>query len=81
MCSRQMLSGSRSLGVAVGDLDGDGDLDAFVANAAGSGEGDQVWLNNGSGVFTDNGQSLGNAVSSEAELGDLTMMAIWTHLW
>jgi Tol biopolymer transport system component len=43
-------------GVALGDLDGDGDLDVFLVhnmNVA------QVWLNDGVGDFIDSGQQLG----------------------
>lgn len=36
--------------VALGDLDGDGDLDAFVAITS---KGHRVWLNDGSGNFTE----------------------------
>ena len=38
-------------------VDNDGDLDAFVGNSAAN----TVWLNNGSGTFTDSGQTLGDA--------------------
>ena len=34
----------------IGDLDGDGDLDAFVTDRA---EGSKVWLNDGHGAFGD----------------------------
>jgi hypothetical protein len=53
----------------LGDLDGDGDLDAFITNY--ENEPNQVWFNNGSGLFTDSGQRLGNADSWDVELGDL----------
>lgn len=52
---------------ALGDLDGDGDLDAFAAND----KANKVWLNNGNGFFLENGQSLGNANSRGVALGDL----------
>lgn len=38
----------------IGDLDGDGDLDAFIGNYGAN----TVWLNDGSGTFTDSGQQL-----------------------
>ncbi len=41
--------GKTSQGVSLGDLDGDGDLDAFVANA---GQSNSLYVNNGSGGFT-----------------------------
>jgi hypothetical protein len=56
----------------LGDLDGDGDLDAFVANAASSaGAPNTVWLNDGRGTFSDSGLRLGNEVSYGLDLGDL----------
>ena len=67
--SGQSLGNHNSCGVAVGDLDGDGDLDAFVSNFGG--EGNRVWTNDGSGNFADNGQDLGNHDSRDVSLGDL----------
>lgn len=64
----QSLGDSVSVGVALGDLDGDGDLDAFVANMGAN----KVWFNDGSGNFTDpTGQALGSAEGREVVLADL----------
>ncbi|NNF01486.1 MAG: HYR domain-containing protein, partial [Bacteroidia bacterium] len=59
-----------SSSLALGDLDGDGDLDAFISELNLS-TGNTVWLNDGSGNFSNSGQSLGTAWSRDVELGDL----------
>jgi hypothetical protein len=66
------ISGGASLGVALGDLDGDGDLDCVVAN--GNGEADTVWLNDGTAAFSlhPTAGSFGSGSnSSNVALGDL----------
>ena len=65
----QWVDAYASWGVSLGDLDGDGDLDAFVANF--TGQPDRVLLNNGDGTFTDTGWALGNASTAAVSLGDL----------
>jgi subtilisin family serine protease len=70
----QSLGNEVSRGVDLGDLDGDGDLDAFVANgdpSYGGGEANSVWLNDGTGRFSDSRQALGGSVSQGITLGDL----------
>jgi len=67
--SGQSLGSSNSYGVQLGDVDGDGDLDAFVANY--HHEANRVWLNNGDGTFTDSTQSLGSSRSRDVQLGDV----------
>lgn len=64
----QTLGDHSSLAVALGDVDGDGDLDAFVANSYG--EGNRIWLND-AGIFTDSNQALGSHDSYSVSLGDL----------
>ncbi len=60
-----------SYGVALGDLDGDGDLDALVANSIG--EAETVWRNDGTGSFSAHPTtpSFGAGISEDVALGDL----------
>ena len=64
-----------SRGVALGDLDGDGDPDAFVANQGANADGapNRVWINlrNGTGNFDDTLQELGASRSQAVALFDL----------
>jgi hypothetical protein len=68
------LAGAAGSGaVALGDLDGDGDLDALVGRAAGA----AIWTNQGgaqggqAGVFADSGQRLGRGHIEAVFLADL----------
>jgi hypothetical protein len=69
--SGQNLGSSDSDDIAIGDLDGDEDLDAFVANSTIWTSANKVWLNDGEATFTDSGQSLGTSYSHCIELNDL----------
>ena len=67
--SGQVLGNSKSRSVALGDLDGDGDLDAMVANFN---QPNTVWLGDGSGNFHQlRPLALGNSWSWSVALGDL----------
>ncbi len=69
--SGQSLGNSLSFRVDLGDLDGDGDLDAFVANTGFENNSNRIWINNGSGKFSDSGQRLGVNRSESIILGDV----------
>ena len=53
--SSQSFGSSNSRSIGLSDIDGDGDLDAFIGNTS---QADKVWTNNGTGTFSDSGQSL-----------------------
>ena len=63
----------RADGVSLGDLDGDGDLDAFLASRVNQGgTPDTIWLNDGAGVFTVTSQQLRTRyLGLNVSLGDL----------
>ena len=72
--SGQAFGNGQSTSIGLADLDGDGDLDAMVANGGFSGSGanpNTIWFNNGFGNFVDSGQQLGNGISWRLALGDL----------
>lgn len=77
--TRQPLAQTGSNAVALGDLNGDGFLDAFIASghttnpdgSITSGTPNTVWFNDGRGNFRDSGQRLGHMESLEVALGDL----------
>lgn len=62
-------------GIALADFDGDGDLDALVTNGfrdTGSFP-SRLFLNDGTGQFTDSGQTLNPTMGSELAVGDLDL--------
>ena len=66
--SAQTLDGNaRTFAVTTGDIDGDGDFDLIFGNQGAS----TVFTNDGAGVFTDSGQSLGSADTDGSILVDV----------
>jgi Tol biopolymer transport system component/formylglycine-generating enzyme required for sulfatase activity len=61
------LGGDEVFNLALGDLNGDGELDIFFAAISF----DTVWLNDGNGSFTDTGQRLKTGIDAAVVLGDL----------
>lgn len=55
----------------MGDLDGDGDIDAFLARKNTSHPANGVWLNNGDRTFTAAPDQLGVNTSYDVALADL----------
>ncbi len=74
-----LISQLGSNAVAIGDLNGDGTSDAFLANSssmdasgnAQRGVPNTVWFNDGQGNFSDSGQRLGQMESTAVTLGDV----------
>ncbi|MFO7538363.1 MAG: VCBS repeat-containing protein, partial [Chloroflexota bacterium] len=65
--SGQQLGQRESMAVALGDLNGNGFLDAVVGNRGA----DEIWFNDGTGLFSDSGQRLGRGLTQAVFLADL----------
>lgn len=72
--NKQQIGQVGSNAVALGDLNDDGTVDAFLANGQTIDEyksPNTVWFNDGQGSFSDSGQRLGQTESLAVVLGDL----------
>ena len=71
--SGQLLGSNISNGIALGDMDKDGDLDAYIANGSEyrQPESNTIWINDGKAKFTQNNQSFEADRSNNLKLGDL----------
>ncbi len=67
--SNQALGDSDTRTVNLGDLDGDGDLDALTTSHSAARS--QVWFNDGLGIFSNSGQQFGESYDWAAALGDV----------
>lgn len=64
--------GNTSRDVALGDLNGNGHIDAVVVQGSfGSAQGNVIWLNDGNGLFTESAQFIGSGDSRGVAVGDL----------
>ncbi|MCX6834030.1 MAG: VCBS repeat-containing protein [candidate division Zixibacteria bacterium] len=66
--SEQTLGNTRTFGVAIADVDIDGDNDVFMTNYIGP---STLWLNDGNGVFSPSPQSFNIAEVHGVGIGDL----------
>jgi len=73
--SGQNLGQGKTNVVVLGDLDGDGDPDAFVGNDGPN----EVWLNYDRGFFVNTAQSLGDAATNDVCARDIDGDGIWMH--
>lgn len=66
--TNQSLNNGTNFAVALGDVDGDHDLDAFIGTFDPA---SYIWINDGMGHFSDSGQLLVDGAMTAVEFGDL----------
>lgn len=69
--SGQALGSNKAWSLLLVDIDGDNDLDVIVGNDNGNDRINRIWLNDGSGFFTNSGQSLGTSATRSMDVGDI----------
>jgi hypothetical protein len=69
--SQDELGSGWSRHVAIGDVNNDGAPDAYVANGTTFAQADELWINDGAGIFTPSDQPLDTDWNEGAALGDL----------
>ena len=73
----QALGNSTSYAVVLEDINGDGNVDLLVGNnrqpLTNNGQPNKVWINDGTGNFTDSGQALGGEKTRSLKLADLDL--------
>ena len=72
--SRMPVDNDSTVSVALGDIDGDSDLDIVIGNAGGRGQQDRLYVNNGTGIFSDstaNRMPVVNDSTLSVALGDV----------
>ena len=69
--SLQLLGVETTVAVHLFDADADGDIDAWATNGDGLSQATQVWLNDGTGHFTDSGWALASTTATASAIGNL----------
>lgn len=71
----QLINLTYNYAIALGDMNNDTHLDIVIGNSdeLGTNQPDRIFINDGTGQFTDSGHLLGNSASFGASLGDFNL--------